>query len=114
MLWFQTGPYMLKYVNFGWSTVYGLGFAAAEGLLGRIATSGFPALFGLVLWPLLVFCSVWYLTLRLFSDSISGRTRALCVVGFLLTLTMDIQLQRAVAAPFGWLPLYQRYAFDVY
>jgi hypothetical protein len=99
------------YANLPWGSVYGLGwFAATLFVDPRLRAA---ALFGSLIWPIIVTCVLFYVGRRMWIR-LNNRSRKVAVTVFLLLLCVDVPLELAFRGPLDYLPLYYKFMFIVY
>jgi hypothetical protein len=102
-------------VNIVWNPVYGIGYRIVELLFNfHSEPSGSKplALFGFLLWPLIVFGLVFQMSRWIVRGSWPRRYKILVLALFVLTFFLNVSSQQA--AKLDWLPFWDKYYASMY
>lgn len=108
---YLTFPGGLKFMNFFWGTVYGLGLWGVDKTIGLSIQSPFVAI-GVIVWPILVSTTIFIFSRKL---QLNHRKVQLSIVFALIISSLLVtNLHAALQPPFSNLPTFYRLFFVVW
>jgi hypothetical protein len=99
---FQNAPMDQLYVNAVWNCLYGIGFEIAFFIYHDITLNRSAGILGFVVWPIIMFSLVAYLSRRIITAAWSPKVKYVLLAIFVGTLVINIPLREAAKSV--WLP----------